>query len=140
MVLCRQLAGLLNSIMRQERSYLIYGCNEVGVAVARLLRESENRLGGRFVGFIDEGRNQFANQPFCKSTFRDLREEPVRTRTLWSTASSLQCRMPLWKKLHASVADYSKIKTCSLPPLSQCSPSGGQLSKTPALPIATCWE
>jgi exopolysaccharide biosynthesis polyprenyl glycosylphosphotransferase len=74
MVLCRQLAGLLDSIMRQERSYLIYGCNEVGVAVARLLRESENRLGGKFVGFIDEGRNQFANQPFCKSTFSDLRE------------------------------------------------------------------
>lgn len=70
---CRRLSERFGgAFSSSEQSYLVYGHNDTGMAVARFLTQA--RTGIRIVGFIDEGGGPLDNQASSLPVFRDLQE------------------------------------------------------------------
>jgi polysaccharide biosynthesis protein PslA len=73
---CRRLVERFGAALSSsEQSYLVYGNNATGMAVARFLTEARART--RIVGFIDEGGGPLDNQASSLPVFRDLHEMAV---------------------------------------------------------------
>jgi exopolysaccharide biosynthesis polyprenyl glycosylphosphotransferase len=70
---CRRLVERLGAVRAPVRSYLVYGHNDLGMAVARFLAEAGTAA--RIVGFIDdEGAGPLDNHATPVPVFRDLDE------------------------------------------------------------------